>query len=203
MGAQQRAAENNSAWRLYGPPSTAQHRTDHAQIPFGVGVRWSGCGTGLSHGSAGTQRFPQPHPPPAAPRTQWGGSCCWKTSATGRKMGQRCRSVLYFLSGGSAGDMDGSLGGSQPRDRRLNSPGEFCYAKLGARRRTATPNPPPPPKTPHPNQHSPGPPRKGGSERGTNRTQRAHSTPESGRENRAPPGPAEPPPPPRTPEGQR
>lgn len=64
MGAQQRAAENNSAWRLYGPPSTAQHRTDHAQIPFGVGVRWSGCGTGLSHGSAGTQRFPQPHPPP-------------------------------------------------------------------------------------------------------------------------------------------
>lgn len=151
----------------------------------------------------GDTALPTTAPPPAAPRTQWGGSCCWKTSATGRKMGQRCRSVLYFLSGGSAGDMDGSLGGSQPRDRRLNSPGEFCYAKLGARRRTATPNPPPPPKTPHPNQHSPGPPRKGGSERGTNRTQRAHSTPESGRENRAPPGPAEPPPPPRTPEGQR
>lgn len=200
MGAQQRAAENNSAWRLYGPPSTAQHRT--CSDPIWGRRAMVGMWHRAQPRQCGDTALPTTAPPPAAPRTRRGGSCCWKTSATGRKMGQRCRSVLYFLSGRSAGDMDGSLGVSQPRDRRLNSPGEFCYAKLGARRRTATPNPPPH-KTPHPNQHSPGPPRKGGSERGTNRTQRAHSTPESGRENRAPPGPAEPPPPPRTPEGQR
>lgn len=43
------------------PP--AQHSTDRAPIPFGDGMQRPGCGTGLSRGNAGAQRFPQPAPP--------------------------------------------------------------------------------------------------------------------------------------------
>lgn len=144
MGAQQRAAENNSARRLRSPPSTAQHRPRSDPI-------WGRHATaGMWHRAqprqCGDTALPTARPPPPGTAGALGGCCCRKASATERKMGQRRRSLLYFLSVRSAGDMDGYLNVSQARDRRsLEEPrGVLLRKALSAKNGSPTPPTPKP-----------------------------------------------------------